>query len=172
MMRRNYYLASMARSSLAATLLSAVMLAAPGLGWSTAEANDSLAIYPSSETLRRVQLAALDCGRENSASTCDRARKLADPLMDHPLLSGFCKDALWGVVQIAVTGPSNSLSRRDGIDAAAERVVSSCRPVSKPVAKDGSGGSGGPGSAASGAPGGSGGSRPSGSGFGFGSGGR
>ncbi|MCP9840894.1 hypothetical protein KBY93_09625 [Synechococcus sp. J7-Johnson] len=161
----------MARSSLAASLLSAVMLAAPGLGWSPAEANDSLAIYPSSETLRRVQLAALDCGRENSAATCDRARKLADPLMDHPLLSGFCKDALWGVVQIAVTGPSNSLTRRDGIDAAADRVVSSCRPVSKPVAKDGSG-PGGPGSAASDAPGGSGGARPSGSGFGFGSGSR
>ncbi|MCP9823909.1 hypothetical protein [Synechococcus sp. EJ6-Ellesmere] len=163
----------MARSSLAVTLLSAALLAAPGLAPGPARANDLYAIYPSTETLRQVQLAALDCGRENSAATCDRARKLADPLMDHPLLSGFCKDALWGVVQIAVTEQSNSLSRRDGIDAAADRVVSSCRPVSKPVAKtDRAGGPGGPDSTGGGPPGASGGSRPSGSGFGFGSGGR
>ncbi|CAK6701375.1 hypothetical protein VB734_03880 [Synechococcus sp. BA-124 BA4] len=161
----------MVRSSLAVTLLSAAMLTAPGLAMGPARANDSFAIYPSTETLRQVQLAALDCGRENTAATCDRARKLADPLMDHPLLSGFCKDALWAVVQIAVTDTSNSLNRRDGIDAAAGKVVSSCRPVSKPVAnKDGSGGPGGPGATGGGAPGGSGGSRPS--GFGFGSVGR
>ncbi|MCX5932004.1 MAG: hypothetical protein NTW83_09325 [Cyanobacteria bacterium] len=163
----------MARSSLAATLLSAAMLAAPGLAMGPARANDLFAIYPSTETLRQVQLAALDCGRENTASPCDRARKLADPLMDHPLLSGFCKDALWGVVQIAVTGADNSLKRRDDINAAADRVVSSCRPLSKPVAKkDGAGGPGGPDSSAGGPPGGSGGTRPSGSGFSFGSGGR
>ncbi|MCT0219249.1 hypothetical protein KQ304_09600 [Synechococcus sp. CS-1329] len=164
----------MARSSLAATLLSAAMLAAPGLAMGPARANDSMALYPSTETLREVQLAALDCGRENNTATCGRARQLADPLMDHPLLSGFCKDALWGVVQKAVTDPDNSLKRRDAIDEAADRVVSSCRPVSKPVARDGTGGGpGGPAAAGGGPPaGGAGGTRPSGSGFGFGSGGR
>ncbi|WP_432785777.1 hypothetical protein AAJV73_06340 [Cyanobium sp. BSA11S] len=161
--------ASMARSRLAVTLLSAALFAAPGPGWSPARADDSFALYPSNETLRQVQLATLDCGRENTAPTCERARNLADHLMDHPMLSGFCKDALWGVVQIAVSGPDNSLSRRDGVDTAADRVVSSCRKVSRPVAKDGPAG---PGSSAGGPGGGSGGGRPSGSGFGFGSSGR
>jgi hypothetical protein len=150
----------MATTRLAVTLLSAGLLWLPSQGWLTARADDTFAVYPSTEQLRRVQLAALDCGRDNTDPTCSRARELADPLMDHPMLSGFCKDALWEVVQLAVTAPSNSFQRRETIDAAAGKVVTSCRPVAKPVAKDASGGGGSP---TGGAPG---------SGFGFGSPGR
>jgi len=55
--------------------------------------------YPSPETLRDVQLAALACARENTSDTCSQARKLADPLMDHPRLPGGCKDTLWAIIR-------------------------------------------------------------------------
>jgi len=55
--------------------------------------------YPTNSELRQVQLATFGCARENTAAECSRARALADPLMDHPLLSSFCKDSVWDVLQ-------------------------------------------------------------------------
>ena len=67
--------------------------------------------YPSPETLRDVQLAALACARENTSATCSQARKLADPLMDHPRLPGGCKDALWAIIQTSTPASSNKKGR-------------------------------------------------------------
>lgn len=83
--------------------------------------------------MREVQLAALDCARENSSESCTKARKLADPLMDHPRLPGGCKDALWAIIQKATPASSNSLARRDAIGDPAGRLLLLCRGSDKPV---------------------------------------
>ena len=88
--------------------------------------------YPTNSELRQVQLATFGCARENTAAECSRARALADPLMDHPLLSSFCKDSVWDVLQKAQTGPENSFQRRDAIDQAGERLFSLCQARSDP----------------------------------------
>ena len=90
--------------------------------------------FPSPETLRQVQLAALGCARENSSETCTEARKLADPLMDHPRLPGSCKDVLWAILQTAKPASSNSLARRDAITDPAQRLLLVCRSNEKPEA--------------------------------------
>ena len=97
-----------------------------------AQAQPSVA-YPSPETLREVQLAALACARENTSDTCSTARKLADPLMDHPRLPGGCKDALWSIIQKSTPASSNSLARRDAIGEPAGRLLLLCRSSDKPV---------------------------------------
>jgi len=101
-------------------------------GASTARAQGSVA-YPTMETLREVQLAALACARENTSDTCSQARKLADPLMDHPRLPGGCKDALWAIIQNATPASSNTLARRDAIGDPAGRLLLVCRSSEKPV---------------------------------------
>jgi len=101
-------------------------------GASTARAQGSVA-YPTMETLREVQLAALACARENTSDTCSQARKLADPLMDHPRLPGGCKDALWAIIQNATPAISNTLARRDAIGDPAGRLLLVCRSSEKPV---------------------------------------
>ncbi len=125
----------MARSRLAATLLSAACIALPASVGPAARAADKTPIYPSTDQLRQVQLEALACGRENTASSCARARQMADPLMDHPLLSGFCKDAVWEILQTALPAEANTLTRRDRIETAADRMISSCRRLPKPKAR-------------------------------------
>jgi hypothetical protein len=89
--------------------------------------------YPTTETLREVQLAALACARENTSDTCSRSRKLADPLMDHPRLPGGCKDTLWAIIQSSTTASSNTLARRDAIGDPAGRLLLVCRSSEKPV---------------------------------------
>lgn len=89
--------------------------------------------YPTPETLREVQLAALACARENTSDTCSQARKLADPLMDHPRLPGGCKDALWSIIQTSTPASSNTLARRDAIGDPAGRLLLVCRSSEKPV---------------------------------------
>jgi hypothetical protein len=83
--------------------------------------------YPPASTFRTIQLETLACGRENTAAPCDKARRLADPLLDHPRLSTSCKDALWSVRQKAVTAATNSSERRDPIDKASRDLAAYCR---------------------------------------------
>ena len=83
--------------------------------------------YPPATTFREVQLTAFNCGRDNTPTDCDKARRLADPLLDHPRLSTACKDALWSVRQLSVVAPQNSPERRDPIDKASRDVAAYCR---------------------------------------------
>ena len=88
--------------------------------------------WPSKDQLRAVQRAAFDCSRENSKETCDRARSLADPLMDHPLLPGVCKDVAWSLLEQARVAPTNDYKRRDAIDEPARRITRICAKPAKP----------------------------------------
>jgi len=102
--------------------------------------------YPSTERLRQIQLAAVACARENSASSCSQAKALADPLIDNPLLPSGCKDLLWTITYRAKPADRNSYERREGLEQPAESMVRSCQfrepptPTSqgsgKPAAKD------------------------------------
>lgn len=89
---------------------------------------------PSQDILRQVQLAALACARENTAASCDQARKLADPLLDHPRLPAACKDQAWAIREKAQPVSTNSYSRQESIGQAAELVMLSCRSSAKPLA--------------------------------------
>ena len=103
--------------------------------------------YPSNDTLRKVQLGAVACARENTAASCSQAKALADPLIDHPQLPSGCKDLLWTITYRAKPADRNTYQRRDGLEQPAEAVVRSCQyrepptPASKggskPAAKDG-----------------------------------
>ena len=95
------------------------------------------ALYPPATTFRSIQLATFTCGRDNTAASCEQARKEADPLLDNPRLSTACKDALWSVRQKAVIAPENSFERRDPIDKAGHDVASYCRQPVEPTATSG-----------------------------------
>jgi hypothetical protein len=106
--------------------------------------------FPLAATFRSLQLTTLDCGRENSAAPCERARAMADPLLDHPRLSGRCKDVLWDIRQKATVAPANTVERREELNASARDVTVFCRqqlraqpqpPAGEPTAP-GSGGFG------------------------------
>lgn len=111
----------------AATLAAGIWT--PGAGLAADEA-----LFPSTETLRQVQLAALACARENNAASCDQARQLADPLLDHARLPTACKDQLWAISQRSTVAATNSFSRREGIAEPAQLIVLSCRSGEKPAA--------------------------------------
>jgi len=113
--------------------LVAALLAAVVMPLGQAAQSQGFVAYPSTETLREVQLAALACARDNTSDTCNSARKLADPLMDHPRLPGGCKDALWSIIQKSTPASSNSLARRDAIGDPAGRLLLLCRSSDKPV---------------------------------------
>jgi hypothetical protein len=117
----------------------------PLLGPGSLRAAPDPQVFPPSETFRKLRLITLTCGRENTAESCDSARALADPLLDHPRLPASCKDALWAIRQRATVAPSNSFSRRDPIDQAAQDLLVFCRQQ-QAEAKEKTGG-GGPGSA-------------------------
>ena len=97
-----------------------------------AQAAGSPPTWPSKDQLRAVQRAAFDCSRENSKETCDRARSLADPLMDHPLLPGVCKDVVWSLLEQARVAPTNNYKRRDAIDKPARRITRICAKPATP----------------------------------------
>jgi hypothetical protein len=103
-------------------------------------------LYPPASAFRSLQLTTLACGRENDAASCDKARAMADPLLDHPRLSASCKDSLWAIREKAVAAAANSGERRDAIDRAAKDVTVFCRQPGgpAPAAGSGSGGSGSP----------------------------
>lgn len=117
------------------------------LGGQAAQAGAPAEIpYPSIETLRKVQLGAVACARENSAASCSQAKVLADPLIDHPLLTSGCKDLLWTITYRATPADRNTYQRREGLEQPAESVVRTCQlrepptPASKagnkPTSKD------------------------------------
>jgi hypothetical protein len=78
-------------------------------------------------------LAALDCGRENQSSVCDKARRMADPLMDHPKLAASCKDAAWSILQQAKVAPQNSYERREQLNKASSELLVFCKKQSGSV---------------------------------------
>lgn len=90
--------------------------------------------FPSQEMLRKVQLAALACARENTVASCDQARQLGDPLMDHPRLPANCKDLIWEILEKAQPTASNSFSRREALADPAQRLLLVCRSTEKPEA--------------------------------------
>jgi hypothetical protein len=103
--------------------------------------------FPSSDSLRQVQLAALACARENTAASCEQARRLADPLLDHPRLPVGCKDHLWAISQKAQPAATNSFERREAISQPAQLLLLACRsgekqatPASTPAPAAGGGG--------------------------------
>ncbi len=93
--------------------------------------------YPSTDLFRRLQLDVLDCGRENNAASCDAARKVADPLMDHPRLPASCKDVIWTIREKAVVAATNTFNRREELNKAAADIMPICREreAVKPAAK-------------------------------------
>ena len=116
-------------------LTAVMLLVAPAIA-----APDTL--YPPASQFRSLQLITLACGRDNDTASCDKARAMADPLLDHPRLSASCKDSLWAIRQKAFAAPLNSGERRDAIDRAAKDVTVFCRPPAKPATASGSGTSG------------------------------
>ena len=96
--------------------------------------------WPSKDKLKEIQSAAFSCSRENTRATCERARQLADPLMDHPRLPGLCKDELWTLMEKARVAAKNDYRRRDAIDLSARRISKVCAEPKKkknPRAKPG-----------------------------------
>lgn len=88
--------------------------------------------YPTQQQLRKLQVTAFNCSRENSQEACKRTRDSADPLMDHPRLSVICKDVLWELIQVSQPAPTNSFQRRDNIDKPARRLTLVCKDPTKP----------------------------------------
>ena len=89
--------------------------------------------WPNQETLSTLQTEAFRCSLNNSTTDCDRARKGADELMDHPRLPAICKDVLWSLVGEAHVAATNSFRRRDAIDQPARRLIKVCsEPVKTP----------------------------------------
>lgn len=88
--------------------------------------------FPSEDSLRQVQLAALACSRENTAASCEQARSQLNPLLDHPRLPATCKDLVWTLLQSVRPASRNSFERRDAIDDPASRLLLVCRSAEKP----------------------------------------
>ena len=86
--------------------------------------------WPSQNTLSTLQKEAFLCSLNNKRDLCDRSRKRADELMDHPRLPAICKDVLWNLVGEARVAATNSFRRRDAIDQPARRLMRVC---SEPV---------------------------------------
>ncbi len=97
------------------------------------QANTKELPYPTLDELREIQLAALDCGRENQTSFCDKARRMADPLMDNPKLAASCKDAVWSILQQAKVAPQNSYERRDQLNKSSSELLVFCKKQSGSV---------------------------------------
>jgi len=126
-LRRTAPLASLSLGLSAGLTLATGLTAALGAGLAPGPAFAAEAPYPPATTFREVQLTAFNCGRDNTQADCDKARRLADPLLDHPRLSTACKDALWSVRQLSVVTTQNSPERRDPIDKASRDVAAYCR---------------------------------------------
>ena len=100
-----------------------------------AVAGERYVAWPSKDQLRGIQVAAYNCSIENSAQSCDRARALADPLMNHPRLPGICKDVLWSLIEQAKVASINDFRRRDAIDKPARRLSTVCAQTVKKAPK-------------------------------------
>ena len=86
--------------------------------------------WPSQDALKTLQKEAFLCSLNNRKDQCDRSRKRADELMDHPRLPALCKDVLWSLVGESRVAATNSFRRRDAIDQPARRLMRVC---SEPV---------------------------------------
>ena len=126
-LRRPNPLASLSLGLTAGLSLATGLTAALASGLVPGPAFAAEAPYPPATTFREVQLTTFSCGRDNTQADCDKARRLADPLLDHPRLSTACKDALWSVRQLSLVAPQNSPERRDPIDKASRDVAAYCR---------------------------------------------
>jgi len=120
-------------SALTALLAGAAPLVALALLELPLQANTKELPYPTIDELREIQLAALDCGRENQSSSCDKARRMADPLMDHPKLAASCKDAAWAILQQAKVAAQNSYERREQLNKASSDLLVFCKKQSGSV---------------------------------------
>ena len=120
-------------SALTALLAGAIPLIAIALLELPIRANTKELPYPTLDELREIQLAALDCGRENQSSFCDKARRLADPLMDHPKLAASCKDAAWAILQQAKVASQNSYERREQLNKSSSELLVFCKKQSGSV---------------------------------------
>ena len=88
--------------------------------------------WPTKEQLRKIQLQAYSCSRDNSEASCRSSRNLADAWMDHPRLPGICKDVLWEIIETSTVAAKNDYKRRDQIDQPAKRLTTLCaEPVKK-----------------------------------------
>ena len=90
--------------------------------------------WPSKDQLRSIEQAAYACSRDNSTQACRLVRQLSDPLMDHPLLPGLCKDVLWSLMDEAKVANTNDFRRKDAITNTARRIPRVC---AEPVMKKG-----------------------------------
>ena len=95
-------------------------------------------VFPPTQLFREVQLETIACGRDNSPAPCDKARAMADPLMDHPGLPAACKDSAWTIREKAVVAPKNSYERRELLNKTATDLVTLCKPATKPIGNGGS----------------------------------
>ena len=91
--------------------------------------------WPSQKVLSTLQKESFRCSLNNSTEPCERARKIADELMDHPRLPAICKDVLWSLVREADVATTNSFKRRDSIDQPARRLTAVCSEPVKPSKK-------------------------------------
>jgi hypothetical protein len=126
-LRRTAPLASLSLGLTAGLTLATGLTAVLASGLAPSPTFAAEAPYPPATTFREVQLTTFSCGRDNTQADCDKARRLADPLLDHPRLSTACKDALWSVRQLSLVAPQNSPERRDPIDRASRDVAAYCR---------------------------------------------
>ena len=119
------------------TSLGAVLLAAGGLmappSFAQQAAKLDLTTFPPNQVFREIQLSTIACGRENSPEPCERARNLADPLMDHPKLPASCKDTLWDIRERAVVARNNTYERREALNRDSTDLLALCKPATKPV---------------------------------------
>ena len=130
----------------AASVLIALVAAAPLLqtnvdAQQSSSAKLDQAEFPPTQLFRDIQLTTMACGRENTAAPCDKARAMADPLMDHVLLPAACKDSAWIIREKAVVAPKNSYDRRELLNKAATDLVALCKPATKFVGSGNSGSS-------------------------------
>lgn len=89
--------------------------------------------FPPTELFRELQLTTVACGRENAAEPCDKARAMADPLMDHPKLPASCKDVVWNIRERAVVAGKNTYARREALNRDSTDLIALCKPATKPV---------------------------------------
>ena len=122
---------------LAAAFVPALLLAASALVSPSTLAQQTakldMGVFPPSQLFRELQLSTIACGRENKAEPCDKARTMADPLMDHPKLSGSCKDSLWSIRERAVVAAKNTYQRRETLNRDSTDLIALCKPATKPV---------------------------------------
>lgn len=115
-----------------AVLASSGLLVPAGAGAQQTSKLDP-SIFPPSQLFRELQLTTVACGRENAAGPCDKARAMADPLMDHPKLPASCKDTVWDIRERAVVARKNTFERREALNRDSTDLIALCKPATKPV---------------------------------------